>query len=372
MDPLSFNQPFLSGNELKYVAEAIANRDLSGNGRFTKASQVHLQNLTACLNVLLTPSCTAALEMTALLLELEHGDEVIMSSFNFVSAANAFALRGAKVVFVDVRPDTMNLDEELVEAAISNKTKAILATHYAGVACNLGKLKKLAEQYGLVLIEDAAHCIDAYYSGQHLGTIGDLGAISFHSTKNIHCGEGGALLINNDEFVERAALIQEKGTDRKQFIDGKVSKYSWQGLGSSFLLGELNAAFLLAQLECVQFVTEKKRQIFRRYQARLGEVKPIEVAKIPTACKSNGHIFYLKCKDRKERAELITFLKSNAISALFHYIPLHSSTGGKMFSRFAGRDRFTTSESERLLRLPSFVGLKSVDEVCAVIERFYS
>lgn len=372
MDKLPFNQPFLSGKELKYVSEAIAKRDLSGNGQFTRTCESHLKHLTSCSHVLLTPSCTAALEMMALLLEIEAGDEVIMSSFNFVSASNAFALRGAKVVFVDVRPDTMNLDEELVEAAISSKTKAILATHYAGVACNMDKLKKVAEQFGLFLIEDAAHCIDAYYSGQHLGTFGDLGALSFHSTKNIHCGEGGALLINNESLLERAVIVQEKGTNRQQFVDGKAGKYSWQGLGSSFLLGELNAAFLLAQLEHLSFVTQEKRQIFKQYQTRLAKLKSLEVATVPKACKANGHIFYLKCKDRRERGELITFLKSRGIGTAFHYVPLHSSTGGKRYSRFVGEDRYTTSESERLLRLPSFIGLPSVNAVCEAIEQFYN
>lgn len=371
IDQIPFNKPFLSGKELKYITEAIQDRDLSGNGRFTRACEAFLEELTSSPKILMAPSCTAALEMAAILLEIKEGDEVIMSSFNFVSAANAFVLRGAKIIFVDIRPDTMNIDENLIEQAITSRTKAIVTTHYAGVACNMDKIMAIARHYQLFVIEDAAHCIDAYYDNNHLGSIGNLGALSFHSTKNIHCGEGGALLINDQKLIEKAEVIQEKGTNRKQFKDGKVSKYSWIDIGSSFLLSELNTAFLFAQLQNLKKVTEDRRETYQAYYDRLNGFAGVQVTSQGEECQSNGHISHIKCKDFKERSELIYYLSKNGISACFHYIPLHSAKAGLKHGLFKGKDRFTTIESERILRLPSYFGFNQLNKVCTAIEKFY-
>lgn len=371
IDQILFNKPYLTGNELNYISEAIQNRDLSGNGRFTRACEAFLEDLTSSPKTLMTPSCTAALEMAAILLEIKEGDEIIMSSFNFVSAANAFVLRGAKIIFVDIRPDTMNIDENLIEQAITSRTKAIVTTHYAGVACNMDKIMAIARHFQLFVIEDAAHCIDAYYHNNHLGSIGDLGTVSFHSTKNIHCGEGGALLINDHKLIEKAEIIQEKGTDRKQFQDGKVSKYSWIDIGSSFLLGELNAAFLFAQLHNLKKVTEERRELYQAYYDKLNGFVGIQVTNQGEEYPSNGHIFHLKCKNFQERSELIYYLSKNGISACFHYIPLHTAKAGLKHGLFKGKDKFTTIESERILRLPIYYGFNQLNRVCTAIEKFY-
>ena len=368
---IPFNKPYYSAKELAYIQKAIEYGDLSGNGYYTRACETFLKQLTGSAAVLLTPSCTAALEMAALLIDINEGDEVIMSSFNFVSAANAFALRGARIVFVDVRPDTMNIDENLIENAITPRTKAIVATHYGGVACEMTRIMAIAEQNHIYVIEDAAHCMDAYYNDRHLGAIGHFGTLSFHSTKNIHCGEGGALLINDERFVVNAEIIQEKGTNRRQFINNKIDKYTWVSIGSSFLLSELNAAFLYAQLQDLGKVTAYRRKLCQDYSNELEVLEMINYFGYPSGCMPNGHLFYVKCEDEFERGQLIRHLNSKGIQAFFHYIPLHTSKAGRLYSEFRGEDRYTTKESMRLLRFPCFYGFKQVKEVCSVVSSFY-
>ena len=357
---IPFNLPFISGEEFQYVQKAISNKDLSGDGYFTHRCQQSLKAITEAKKVLLTTSCTHALEMCALLADIQEGDEVIMPSFTFVSSANAFVLRGAKIVFVDIRPDTMNIDERLIESAITKKTKAILVMHYAGVACEMDSIMELAKKYKLTVIEDAAQCIGAYYKNRHLGTIGHLGTLSFHSTKNIHCGEGGALLVNNERFAERAEILRDKGTNRKAFMKGMVNKYSWVDIGSSYVMSELNAAFLFAQLMQLKEITQKRLALWEHYKKwseDQGLLESFEFPFIPEHCIPNGHIFFVKCKDKAARSRLIDNLKKNGIQSAFHYVPLHSSVSGKIHGRFHGLDRFTTLESNRLLRLPLYIGL---------------
>lgn len=365
---IPFNIPYLSGEEEQYVQQAIQRRNLAGDGPFTKKCQILLEDFTKSPNVLLTTSCTHALELSALLCNIQPGDEVIMSSFTFVSSANAFVLRGAKIVFVDIRPDTMNIDEQKIEAAITDKTKAILVMHYAGVACAMNEIMEIADRYHLFVIEDAAQCIDAYYHEQHLGTIGHLGAFSFHSTKNIHCGEGGALLINDKKLIERAEIIREKGTNRKSFLRGEVDKYSWVDIGSSYLMSELNAAFLYAQLLKIKEVTQKRLAIWEQYFKALDGLG-FEINK--TAYQHNGHLFFIKTKNKEERSRLIRSLKSKLINTAFHYVPLHSSKAGKRLGQFHGQDKFTTKESERLLRLPLYYDLEEGSVIVEFINQFY-
>lgn len=365
---IPFNVPFISGEEEKYIKEAIRSKNLAGDGYFTKECQSFLGSFTKSDDVLLTSSCTHALELSALLCDIQVGDEVIMSSFTFVSSANAFVLRGAKIVFVDIHPDTMNINENLIEAAITQHTKAILVMHYAGVACAMKKIMTIAQKHGLFVIEDAAQCIDSYYHKKHLGTIGHLGAFSFHSTKNIHCGEGGALLINDERLVKRAEIIREKGTNRKSFIRGEVDKYSWVDIGSSYLMSELNAAFLYAQLQQATIVTKKRLAFWKTYNNNLKETKP---KKIGDGFQHNAHLYFIKCKNIKERSKLITFLKKRKISTVFHYVPLHSSKKGIETGRFNGDDLFTTKESERLLRLPLYYDLEDIELVIKSLNEFY-
>lgn len=370
---IPFNTPYISGEEQAYISDAIQRRNLSGEGFYTKACQRQMEAFTGAGRVLLTPSCTHALELSALLMNLAAGDEVIMPSFTFVSTANAFVLRGAIPVFVDIRPDTMNIDETLIEAAITPKTKAIAVMHYAGVACEMDTIMAIAQKHELLVVEDAAQCVGAYYKGKHLGTIGHFGTFSFHSTKNIHCGEGGALLLNDQRFVEQAEIIREKGTNRNQFLRGEVDKYSWVELGSSILMGELNAAFLYAQLQQIEVVTAKRTAIWKHYFEWLNtEKNTFDLPMVPEGCVHNGHIFYLKCRDAEERQSLISFLQKKEIASVFHYVPLHSSPGGKSFGRFAGSDHYTTSESERLLRLPLFFDLLNVPLICEEIHNFFA
>jgi len=369
---IPFHIPYVSGEEEGYLKEVIRRGEFSGDGYFTQRSEQWLERFTRVEKVLLTSSCTHALEMCAMLCDIQPGDEVIMPSFNFVSAANAFVLRGAKIVFVDIRPDTMNIDEQLIEQAINSRTKAIVVVHYGGVACEMEKIMELAAKHGLKVIEDAAHCIGACYKGRHPGAIGHLGTISFHASKNIHCGEGGALLVNDPEMVQRAEVIREKGTNRKAFIRGMVERYSWVALGSSYLASEFNAAFLFGQLPHIEKVNAFRLSLQAEYESRLRSIRQLEFPSCPPQCSSNGHIFYIKCENEQVRNGLQHFLEKKGIQAFFHYIPLHTSLAGKTYGRFAGAEKYTTLESSRLLRLPAFFGFSGLESVCTAIEEFYN
>lgn len=361
---IPFNIPYYSGREIAYLTQVTQNAHYSGDGIFTKKCSELLCKYLNTPKALLTPSCTHALEIAAMLVNLKPGDEVIMPSFNFPSAANAFALRGAKIVFVDIRPDTMNIDENLIEKAISTKTKAIVVVHYGGIACEMDRIMEIAISKNIIVIEDTAHAIGAKYKNKFLGTIGHLGCLSFHDSKNIHCGEGGALLINRPEFIEHAEIIRDKGTNRARFFKGEVDKYSWVALGSSYLLSDINAAILLAQLEDVEIVNQKRKSIFDFYKKSLqflAKSNTLELPDITEQSEYNGHIFYVKAKDIKQRDELILYLKSNGIAACFHYIPLHSSEAGIKYGIFSGNNNYTTSESEKLLRLPIYESLTEIN-----------
>ena len=374
---IPFNKPPLTGNEQKYVLEAMGSLKISGDGAFGKRCQKWFEERYGCKKTLLTPSCTHALEMAALLLEIKEGDEVIMPSYTFVSTADAFALRGAKIVFVDIRPDTMNIDERLIESAITPKTRAIVPVHYAGVACEMDTIMDIASRYNLFVVEDAAQGFESTYKGKALGTIGHLGAFSFHETKNITSGgEGGLLLINDERFIHRAEIIREKGTNRSKFFRGQVDKYSWVDIGSSYLASELNAAYLHAQLEEAEMINNNRLKTWNLYYEGLKELKDrgcIELPVIPDNCVHNAHMFYIKCKDLKERTELIKYLKSHEILAVFHYIPLHTADAGLKYGRFNGEDIYTTKESERLLRLPMFYGLEreKIDYIVDKVRGFF-
>jgi len=368
---IPFNRAPIVGNELGFVQQAIESRVLCGDGPYSKKSEVLIQDMTGCKKVLLTPSCTAALEMAGLLLDLQPGDEVIMPSYTFVSTANAFALRLAKIVFVDVSPGTMNIDPECIAKAITSKTKAIVPVHYAGVACDMGKIMALAEKHNLFVVEDAAQAIGSYYLDKPLGTIGHLGTFSFHETKNITSGgEGGALLINDITMLERAEIIREKGTNRSLFFRGSVDKYSWVDIGSSYLPSEIQAAFLYGQLLLLKNIESNRIaswDIYAKELASLEEQGYIELAKLPDYATNNAHMFYLKCRDLEERTELIAHLRKAEIGAVFHYVPLHSSLAGLQFGTFTGDDNITTRHSERLLRLPLFYGIQEGD-VLSIVE----
>lgn len=374
---IPFNVPPFIGKELDYVKEAMEkNHKICGDGPFTKKCNKWMEEKFLVEKVLLTTSCTHALEMAAILADIKEGDEVITTSFTFVSTVNAFVLRGAKIVFVDIRPDTMNIDENLIENAITEKTKVIVPVHYAGVACEMDKIMEIAKKYNLIVVEDAAQGVMSKYKERALGTIGDFGCFSFHETKNYSMGEGGALLIRNNNFSERAEIIREKGTDRSKFFRGQVDKYTWVDMGSSYLPSELNAAYLYAQLENADEINENRLKSWNIYNKNLKELedkKILELPKIPKECIHNAHMFYIKCKDLEERSKLIEFLKENEISSVFHYIPLHTAEAGKKFGRFNGKDIFTTKESERLLRLPMYYGLKEEEiiYVCEKIKEFY-
>jgi len=308
--------------------------------------------------------------MAALLFAIKKEDAAIMASLIFVSAANAFALQGAQITFVDIRPEDMNINPEVIEAAIGPRTKAIVVMHYGGVGCEMDKIKAIADRHQLWIVEDAAHCLDSYYKGKHLGSIGHLGTLSFHYTKNIHCGEGGALLINDERLLARAEIIRDKGTNRQQFLRSEVTKYHWVELGSSYVLGELNAAFLYPQFQQLQKVTQHRLRLWQAYHNQLSAT-PLELPQIAPHCQHNAHIFYIKCKDQEERRALIQFLKQEGISTAFHYIPLHSAPAGLAHGHFAGTDRYTTEESNRLLRLPLHHQLESVTPICEAIHQFY-
>lgn len=372
---IPFNIPPVTGKELDYIQDVIRNRKFSGDGKYTMYCQKWIEETTGTKKALLTTSCTHALEMAALLIGIVPGDEVIMPSFTFTSTANAFVLRGAKIVFVDIRPETMNMDETKIEAAITERTKAIVVVHYAGVACEMDEIIDIAKRYKLVVVEDAAQALMGRYKGQMLGTIGHLATYSFHETKNFVSGEGGALLINDDRYIERAEIIREKGTNRTQFLKGRVAKYNWQDLGSSYLPSELNAAFLYAQLQEVEQLLQSRLSCWNDYYISLKSLEEenlIELPVIPNYCQHNGHLLFMKVKDGEERTNLIKVLKEQGIECTSHYVPLHSSPAGHQFSVFRGEDLYTTKESERLVRLPLFSDLTSVETVCLAIKRFYT
>lgn len=360
---IPFNKPFMTGRELALIGQAHANGHLSGDGEFTRTCHEWLERHIGCRRALLTHSCTAALEMTALLLELQPGDEVIMPSFTFVSTANAFVLRGAVPVFVDIREDTLNIDESLIEAAITSRTRAICVVHYAGVSCEMDAIMTVAERHGLRVVEDAAQALGSRYRGRPVGSIGTFGALSFHETKNVISGEGGALLVNDAAYVERAEVIREKGTNRSKFFRGQVDKYTWVGLGSSYLPGEIVAAFLSAQLAAAEDINQRRLAIWDRYHAWAcahevaGRIRrPV----IPGHCTHNAHMYYLLMPDLEHRSRFIERLREHGIGAVFHYIPLHSSQAGQRFGRPSGDLRITDDTSDRLVRLPLWVGLEEL------------
>ncbi|WCP67259.1 dTDP-4-amino-4,6-dideoxygalactose transaminase [Vibrio tubiashii] len=365
-----FNRPPVTGRELSYIEQAIASSKLSGDGHFAKKCENWLENKTKTKKVLLTPSCTHALEMAALLVNIQPGDEVIMPSYTFVSTANAFVLRGAKIVFVDIRPDTMNIDESKIEAAITQNTKAIVPVHYAGVGCEMDTIMHLADKYDLFVIEDAAQGMMSEYKGRPLGSIGHLAAFSFHETKNYTSGgEGGALLINDSKFIERAEILREKGTDRSKFFKGMVDKYSWVDMGSSMLPSEIQAAYLFAQLESAEQINQARLKRWNQYFSELAEClsrNSIKSPLIPKHCKHNAHMFYLKFKNGHERSQFISYMKDRNILAVFHYLPLHTTKAGQTYSRFHGSDENTTIESEKLVRLPLYFNM-SDDEFSQVL-----
>ena len=357
---IHFNRPFMTGKELYYIAEAKFGNMLAGDGPFTKQCHEWLERKSGCDKALLTHSCTAALEMAALLLDIKPGDEVIMPSYTFVSTANSFVLRGGVPVFVDIREDTLNLDERLIEAAITPRTRAIVPVHYAGVACEMDAIMTLANRHGLKVVEDAAQGVMASYKGRMLGSIGDLGAYSFHETKNVISGEGGALLVNDPALATRAEIIREKGTDRSRFFRGEVDKYTWQEVGSSFLPGELIAAFLWAQLEEAQSITNERLAIWGRYHELLAPFEQKGLLRrpiVPADCQHNAHMYYVLLAPKIDRQKVLSELKKNDIYSVFHYVPLHSSPAGQRYGRAHGELEVTVKQSERLVRLPLWVGL---------------
>ena len=369
---IPFNRPYATGKELVYQAEAIHNSHLSGDGAFTKRCHQWIEQRTGCAKALLTHSCTSALDMAALLLNLESGDEVIMPSYTFVSTANAFVLRGAVPVFVDIREDTLNLDEQLIEAAITPRTKAISPVHYAGVSCEMDTILAVAHRHDLAIVEDAAQGVMASYKGRALGAMGELGSFSFHETKNIISGEGGALLVNEASMVSRAEVIREKGTDRERFFRGEVDKYTWQDVGSSFLPSEIIAAYLWAQLEEAERITSERLELWQRYHAMLEPLEQSGLLRrpiIPADCQHNGHMYYVILAPGTDRQAVLRELKNKAIHSVFHYVPLHSSPAGQRFGRTHGDLSLTTSLSEQLIRLPMWMGLSETQQqrVCEVL-----
>jgi dTDP-4-amino-4,6-dideoxygalactose transaminase len=374
---IPFNKPPLTGNEEKYVLESMKSAKISGDGEFTKRCHKWFEEKLGCPKALLTTSCTHALEMAAILIDIKEGDEVIMPSFTFVSTANAFVLRGAKIVFVDIRKDTMNIDESKIEEAITKKTKAIVPVHYAGVACEMDIIMELSYKYNLFVIEDAAQGMMSSYKGKQLGTIGHFGTYSFHETKNYTAaGEGGLLIVNDEKFKDRAEIIREKGTNRSLFFRGMVDKYSWVDIGSSYLPNDLSAAYLWGGLERADEINQDRLNSWHSYYEKL---KPLEIGGhielpiVPKESIQNAHMFYIKVKDLDVRTELLAEFKKENIWAVFHYVPLHSAPAGLKYGRFCGVDELTTKESERLIRVPMYYGLSSeeIDSVCGVINKFY-
>lgn len=370
---IDFNRPAFLGKETDYIRQAVMNRKLCGDGEFTKKCSAWMKEKLGTKYSLLTTSCTHALEMGAYLSDIKPGEEVIMPSYTFVSTADAFVLRGARVAFVDIRPDTMNIDENLIEAAINEKTRAIAPVHYAGVACEMDTIMEIAKKYDLKVIEDAAQGVNAYYKGRALGTIGDFGCFSFHETKNYIMGEGGALLFQKDEYLERAEVLREKGTDRSKYFRGQVDKYTWVDFGSSYLPSELNAAYLYAQLEGCGEIDAHRMKVWNYYNKELqplAEKGLLELPFIPEYAKHNAHMYYIKARDMEERTDLIRFLKERDICSAFHYVPLHSAAAGRKFGYFVGEDRYTTKESERLTRLPMYYDL-TVEDAAEVVEAVF-
>ena len=373
---INFNVPPFTGKEFDYIKECVEAQKICGDGKYTALDNEWIEKKTGVTKALLTTSCTHATEMAAILAGIKEGDEVIMPSFTFVSTANAFALRGAKIIFVDIRPDTMNIDETKIEAAITEKTRAIVPVHYAGVGCEMDTIMDIAKRHNLLVIEDAAQGVMSTYKGKALGAIGDFGNYSFHETKNYSMGEGGALLLRDETYVDDAIIIREKGTNRTLYKLGKVDKYSWIELGSSYLPSDMNAAYLYAQLQLADEINNNRLRSWNRYYDAfrdMAEKGLIELPYVPSECVHNAHMFYIKCKDFEERQGLIDYLKSNDILPASHYIPLHSSKAGLRFSEFRGEDKYTTKESERLLRLPLYYNLKEedLDEVVMRVKEYY-
>ena len=374
---INFNVPPFTGKEMDYIKIAVENQKICGDGEFTKKCNAWIEERTKTAKCLLTTSCTHATEMAALLAEIKPGDEVIMPSYTFVSTADAFVLRGATAVFVDIRPDTMNIDETKIEAAITDKTKVIVPVHYAGVSCEMDVIMDIAKRHNLIVIEDAAQGVMSSYKGKALGTIGDYGCFSFHETKNYSMGEGGALLIQDPEMIEAAEIIREKGTNRSKFFRGQIDKYTWVNYGSSYLPSDMNAAYLYAQLEMADDINNARLHIWNRYYNGLKELEEagkITLPIVPEGCVHNAHMFYIKAEDLEERTALISYLKANEILSVFHYIPLHSAPAGLKYGRFHGEDVYTTKESERLCRLPLYYGLteEQVDYIISKVKAFYA
>ena len=373
---IDFNIPPFTGKELEYMQQAIKNKKICGDGEFTKKCSRWMEEKFQVNHVLLTTSCTHALEMAAVLTRVKPGDEVILPSYTFVSTADAFVQRGASLVFVDIRPETMNLDERLIEDAITEKTKVIVPVHYAGVGCAMDEIMEIAARHHLMVVEDAAQGVYAYYKGRALGTIGDFGCYSFHETKNYSMGEGGALVFQNNDYLERAEIVREKGTDRSKFFRGQVDKYRWMDYGSSYLPSDLNAAYLWAQLEMAEKIREDRLESWNYYHEELRSLADagyIEQPFIPDYAEHNAHMYYIKTKDLETRGRLIDFLAKREIHTVFHYVPLHSAPAGQRFGRFHGEDKYTTKESERLLRLPMYYQLKEEDQeqVVRAVKEFY-
>ena len=373
---INFNNAPLVGSEKKYISQAIDSGKICGDGKFTHSCNKWIEEKANVSKALLTTSCSSALDMAAILTAVEPGDEVILPSFTFVSTANAFVLRGAKLVFVDIRPDTQNIDEKLIEEAITDRTKVIVPVHYAGVGCEMDKIMDIAHSYKLIVVEDAAQGVMSTYKGKALGSIGDYGCFSFHETKNYSMGEGGALLIRDEDKVERAEIIREKGTDRSRFLRGQIDKYTWVDMGSSYLPSDINAAFLFAQLEEADEINNSRLRCWNVYYNLLKDLQEsgcIELPVVPENCTHNAHMFYIKAANLEERSELSAYLIEKGIGSAFHYVPLHSSPAGEKFGRFSGEDRYTTETYERLLRLPMYYGLKEdeVEYICNKIKDFY-
>lgn len=374
---IPFNIPPYVGKEIEYIKRAMESHKICGDGQFTKKCNAWFEERFHAQKVLLTTSGTTALDMAMLLCDLQPGDEVILPSYTFSSTATAPVLAGAKLVFVDIRPDTMNIDETKIEQAITDKTKAIIVVHYAGVSCEMDAIMEIAQRYNLKVIEDAAQGVMSTYKGQYLGTIGDFGCYSFHETKNYSMGEGGALVINNPEYNERAEILREKGTNRSKFFRGQVDKYTWVDFGDSYLPSELNAAYLWAQLEKANEINDNRLESWNTYYKLLKPLAnegKIELPTVPEDCIHNAHMFYIKCKDLEERTELLSYVKANGALCVFHYIPLHSAPAGVKYGRFDGEDEYTTRESERLMRLPMYYGLEQKDiiYVCELVKNFFA
>ena len=373
---IKFNVPPYVDKAADYIQECVKNQKICGDGEYTKKCNAWIEERTGAGKCLLTTSCTHATELAALLCNIRPGDEVIMPAYTFVSTADAFVLRGAVPVFVDIRPDTMNIDETLIEDAITEKTKAIVPVHYAGVACEMDTIMDIAKRHNLKVVEDAAQGVLASYKGKALGTIGDFGAYSFHETKNYSMGEGGALLIRDKKDVEEAEIMREKGTNRSKFFRGQIDKYTWVNYGSSYLPSDMNAAYLYAQLEIADEINEARLACWNRYYEQLLPLKKagkIDLPTVPEGCVHNAHMFYIKARDLEQRTRFISYMKENGVLTVFHYIPLHTSPAGQKFGRFHGEDRYTTRESERLVRLPMYYGLTrdQVDFICGLVKNFF-